>query len=254
MRVVVCLAGLSSRFRSQGFDRPKYELDLAGRPILERVLAGFDRAAPDVSFMLVSLRSNDLLNFCSSSSALSQRLARGQLDIVELPEATRGQAETVAFALRQRPYSHEEPLIIFNGDTIYRDWNLPADPIQRSEGYLDVTQANGTHWSFARLANAHDRSSRVVETAEKRRISDNCSTGLYAFRSGRSYLDLYSRYFTQEAYLADHAGTEYYIAPMYNALVDVGEGVRVHDIKRSDVAFVGTPEEYHSVRATWDWD
>lgn len=253
MRITICLAGLSSRFREAGFERPKYELELAGVPILERVLAGFIHADKDVKFTLISLRSNHLRDFINKTPSLLRRSRNTEIDVVEMPELTAGQAETVALALQHTRVCIEEPLIVFNGDTIYRQWHQPPAIVQLSEGYLDVTHESGNHWSFARLSDESNRLSNVVETTEKHRISNNCCTGLYAFRSGTQYLQIFDNFY--RAGRSKHSlPSELFIAPMYNSILKIGKGVRIQDIDRKNVVFVGTPQEYQRAQDRWEWD
>jgi dTDP-glucose pyrophosphorylase len=125
--------------------------------------------------------------------------------------------------------------------------------VQLSEGYLDVTRESGNHWSFAKLSDESNRLSKVVETTEKRRISDNCCTGLYAFRSGTQYLQIFDNFY-RAGRSELSTPSELFIAPMYNSIVTIGQGVRIHDIDRNNVVFVGTPHEYQSAQDRWEWD
>ena len=110
----------------------------------------------------------------------------GALDpeIVRLDEVTEGQACTV---LKARQWiDNDEPLLIYNADTYCRTSlakRLPELPPQ-VDGLLGVFHAPGDKWSFARA----DADGRVLETAEKSRISDWASTGLYYFRRGRDFV------------------------------------------------------------------
>ena len=138
--------------------------------------------------------------------------------IVALDQVTQGQACTVLTA--RQWIDNDEPLLIFNADT-YCPTTIAAAARRfgpQTAGILDLFAAPGDKWSFARLG-ADDR---VLETAEKRRISDWASTGLYYFRRGSDFV----RHAQAMIDANDRSGNEFYVAPIYNRLIAAGEDVR----------------------------
>ena len=53
--IVFPMAGLSSRFTKAGYDRPKWMLPLAGRPLLDWSLLGFSEMFESETFLLIHL-------------------------------------------------------------------------------------------------------------------------------------------------------------------------------------------------------
>ena len=154
--------------------------------------------------------------------------------MLPIDRVTRGQAETVLAA--RAWIDNDEPLLIYNADTFERNHlaeELPRLPAS-VKGLWSVFDAPpGERYSFARV----DGAGRVVETAEKRRISDLASTGLYWFRHGRDFVRLASDAIARD----ERAGGEFYVAPLYNRLIAEGADVRVS--KADEVWVLGTPEE-----------
>jgi dTDP-glucose pyrophosphorylase len=153
--------------------------------------------------------------------------------IIALDDVTRGQAETV---LQARSWIEtDDSLLIYNADTFERNRLLAELPHLQPgvAGLWTVFRAAGERWSFARL----DAKGRVVETAEKKRISDLASTGLYWFRSGRDFVRLADAAISGD----DRALGEFYIAPLYNRLIREGAEVRV--LEADEVWVLGTPED-----------
>ena len=66
--------------------------------------------------------------------------------------------------------------MIFNIDTIHLALNPLFD--DKYDGILETFNAEGDHWSFAEM----DDNNLVKKVVEKKRISANCSNGLYYFQ------------------------------------------------------------------------
>jgi dTDP-glucose pyrophosphorylase len=153
--------------------------------------------------------------------------------VVALDQVTQGQACTVLTA--RQWIDNDEPLLIFNADT-YCPTTVAAAAHRfgpQTAGILDLFAAPGDKWSFARLG-AEDR---VLETAEKRRISDWASTGLYYFRRGSDFVHHAQAMIDAN----DRSGNEFYVAPIYNRLIAAGKDVRGNRV--DEVWVLGTPQD-----------
>ncbi len=237
--IVIPMAGLSKRFTDAGYRQPKYELPLAGRTVFDWAMMSFERYFQDERFVIVALERPGLKAFVDERrEALGLR--RAELVLLDAP--TRGQAETVALGLSRVSAADDEPVVVFNIDTLRPNLILPdSGALSSADGYLETFQAAGEHWSFVEPAAPGD--SRVARVAEKKRISDHCCTGLYSFRT----LALYN-----EAYRAECAAPssfELFVAPMYNHLIARGAMVRYADIRPDEILFCGTPSEYEDLKS-----
>lgn len=235
---VISMAGMSSRFFSAGYTEPKYALRAFGETLFAHSLRSFERYFADTPFLFVMLKRFDAAEFVREQCAL---LGIAQARIVVLEEPTRGQAETVYLGLAAIA-AGPQPITIFNIDTAEPGFRHP-DFVGECDGYLDVFVGSGENWSFAKPAGPG--SNRVVETAEKRAISNLCSTGLYHFASSadfeaacRGQLDAGTEGLTRG---------EFYVAPLYNALIREGKDIRYRIVDRSEVIFFGTPAEYEAL-------
>jgi hypothetical protein len=105
-----------------------------------------------------------------------------------------------------------------------------------SDGWIPCFQAAGDHWSFAKPG----KDGWIIEVAEKRRVSDLATIGLYWFKSGEQYINSYTRFFSDDSNLVNG---ERYIAPLYADMIAHGGYVSVSDLPVSAVHVLGTPEE-----------
>jgi hypothetical protein len=236
--IVIPMAGLSQRFRNAGYTLPKYMLDLHGRSLFERTVSSFAHYFASESFLFIARPEADTEAFIRREVA---RMGLARAKIVVLSRPTLGQAETVHLGLEEGGAAMDEPLTIFNIDTVRPGFRYPERPwMTNADGYLEVMQADDPGYSFARPDERGDE--RVLETAEKRVISHLASTGLYYFRRTSDF----NAAFKSEK--ASPSAPELYVAPMYNALISEGLDVRYFEVPAADVIFCGTPAQYEDLQ------
>jgi hypothetical protein len=242
--IIIPMSGGSSRFFSAGFNRPKYELELGDKTLFWHALSGFSAFFSEEAFVFITRKDFNARAFVKSQCGL---LGIKDYLVVELDAPTRGQAESVYLGTRG-VLGASDSMVIFNIDTIRLDFNHPAY-VDDVDGYLEVFQGAGDGWSFARVA--ADNPERVLETSEKIRISDYCSTGLYYFKTHGMFLSAFeSALFDVDDFV--RKWRELYVAPLYNYLIAQGADIRCNLIERRDVIFSGTPDEYKSALDEWE--
>ncbi len=240
MRIVFPMAGLSSRFTKAGYDKPKYMLNV-GSNIFYHAINSFKRYFNEHEFLFIFRDIQDTSIFINNEC---QKLGLKNYKAVCLDKPTDGQAETVFIGLKEANISESESVLIFNIDTFRPNFKLPKNlDLTTIDGYLEVFEADGDHWSF--VLPESSSSNKVIKTTEKDRISSLCSSGLYYFREVKDYFDT----FEEIVRTNDRTKNEFYIAPMYNYLINKGKDIRYNKILLNDVVFCGTPDEYRIVQS-----
>lgn len=230
MNIVMPMAGRGSRFAQTGINTPKPLIDVMGRPMYAWAT---DSLPLSLASRLIFICLREHLEGTGLREEIESRYGRYDPVIVSLESVTEGQACTVLLA--SDLIDNARPLMIFNADTWCRTSlasTLPALPPSVA-GLLGVFRAAGDRWSFARTDNV----GRVVETAEKRRISDLACTGLYYFSRGSDFV----RYTRDVIRDNDRVNGEFYVAPVYNRMIADGLDIRV-DVA-DDVGVMGTPDD-----------
>jgi UDP-N-acetylglucosamine diphosphorylase / glucose-1-phosphate thymidylyltransferase / UDP-N-acetylgalactosamine diphosphorylase / glucosamine-1-phosphate N-acetyltransferase / galactosamine-1-phosphate N-acetyltransferase len=224
------MAGHGRRFADAGFDVPKPLIEVGGRPMYSWATDSIPSSLVD---RLVFVALDEHLDGFGLREDIARRYGTRDVEVVGLAEVTQGQACTVLAA--REVLDPDAPLIIYNADTACRtdlERTLRA-PGPGPDGVIGVFEADGDHWSFART----DESGRVLETAEKRRISPWATTGLYHFARAGAFLDAADAMVRAGA----RVGGEYYVAPLYNELI--ARGARIVVDRARAVWPLGTPEE-----------
>lgn len=235
--IIIPMAGLSSRFFKAGYDLPKYQLELPnGQTVFEWAVTSFQHYFNTEKFIFI-LR--DVFNSPVFVQQQIEKLDIKNFEIIVLDRETCGQAETVALGLKHLSVQEQQSeCYIFNIDSRRHQFQKPEVAVH-SDGYLEVFQGEGEHWSFIEL-NDQDQ---VIRTTEKVRISDLCSDGLYYFKHISIFLKLVETALEQQ----DFVNGELYIAPLYNRMIERDEVIGYDLIQKEQISFCGTPEEYQGI-------
>lgn len=228
--IVFPMVGRSSRFFEAGYKRPKYELLLNGDSVFSCAVKSFQKYFSTDLFYFIVRSDFDAKNYVLSEVA---KLGILKYLIFEIAGETLGQADTVYQGIRS--IADDEELYIFNIDTFRHNFEKP-DFSKNCDGYIEVFRGTGTHWSFVEPGNDFS----VLRTTEKERISDMCSDGLYFFRKKSDFDRIFEMALEKNATVKG----EYYIAPLYNLLIQAGKDIRYHVIHEDRITFCGTPDEY----------
>ncbi|MBD2795648.1 glycosyltransferase family 2 protein [Xenorhabdus sp. 18] len=235
--IIIPMAGLSSRFFSAGFDKPKYMLEAHGKTLFEHSVLSFSNYFQSKKFVFIVRDVYDTIQFVANKI---KQLGIADYYIHVLEGETRGQAETVALALKSLDSKHlNNSTTIFNIDTFRPNFTYPENELD-VDGYLEVFIGSGDNWSYVK---PYNKSDFVELTTEKVPISNLCSTGLYYFSKATDYIDAFE--FMASLDPQEWINNELYIAPMYNHLIKNGKRIKFNIIERKNVIFCGTPDEYH---------
>ena len=115
MKILIPMAGEGSRFLKAGYTDPKPLIDVAGKPMIQRVIENIDMPDCEHIFIVQKLhikkypQIKEYLNNCVDNST-----------IVEIDGLTEGAAITTLFA--EEHINNEEPLLITNSDQ-WVDWD-----------------------------------------------------------------------------------------------------------------------------------
>ncbi len=220
--LVIPLMGKSLRFANEGVTVPKWALRFGGRPMLSWALDSLSSSLDQG----IELRLVAPTQYADKLDTIRADLPWPS-HVTYLSHATRGQAESVLRALD--PGVLGRPLWIFNCDSRIEPGSLPAQGQYGNS--LVCAKLKGEHWSFVKTSSE----GHALEVAEKVRISEWCSTGFYAFESGRVFRWAYEN--------TDFHGGEAFVAPMYNALIQSGSTVSMLAVAPSNFSVFGTPQE-----------
>lgn len=229
MNLIVTLAGKSSRFAKYG--APKFMLPTKNGTMFDLSMRSLPlREFKKIIFVIRKDYHDDVKEFIENRiKALS---LSAPAEIFEV-DNTRGQAETAYLALA---HCLEGSISVFNIDSYFYCGNI-LEHLKTGTAFMLHTETTVEEpiYSYAKLAG-----NKVIETAEKIKISNKALVGFYSFASA----DQYEQAFLAHALKNEH--TELYIAPMYNEVLAVGADVSSYPV--STFFDVGNPEAYEEFK------
>lgn len=226
MKVIIPMAGRGSRYADKGFETPKPLIEIKGKPMVIWALESI-RNLPTAEIGFVILKEHE-------RQYKVTELLKNHLTVPArffmIDDVTEGQLCTVLAA--HEWLNTDEDVLIAASDSVVKG-NLVDDVLHSSwDGIISVADLPGSNWSFART---NDRN-EVVEVAEKIRISDHASTGLYYFRRGSDLVNLGSSMIRNQ----EKTRGEYYVIPVYNKMI--ASGMKIGISIANEMWDLGTPE------------
>jgi len=233
INIVIPMAGRGSRFSDMGYKLPKPLIDVAGRPMIERVVENI-RPSMQHKFIFIVQREH-----CKKYD-LAYRLQTlcNNCEIVMIDGITEGAACSVLFA--RQFIDNDTPLMIANSDqwiTIAIDEYINAWNVDKYIGHIMTMESGDPKWSYVEF----NDSGEVSDVVEKVVVSDQATVGIYNFSSG----SLFCKYADMMIEENNRSKGEFYVAPVYKYLIDSGEHVSLFNIgKDSDGMYgLGIPED-----------
>jgi len=232
LNIVIPMAGLGSRFASAGYKAPKPLIDVAGQPMIVRVMENLQQ--PDAKFTLLARKEH----IDSNWEMVTQIQSQFNAVFVPIDKLTEGTACTVLFA--RTHLAPNEEVVIANSDQIIDDcftqFLLDAKTRNLDGSILTFIDSElNPKWSFAKI----DSAGLVTEVQEKKAISEFATVGVYYFKRADELVDGIIQMIIEN----DRVNNEFYTCPVYNYLIRRGKKVGIFNIEQSQMHGIGTPED-----------
>lgn len=218
MLVLIPMAGAGTRFSKAGYVQPKPFIPVRdGKPMIQCVLENLNfRGAHYIFIMQEDYLKNYGMKFrCFVDEVLLERKQQ-TYSIITVKGLTEGAAQT-ALAAKNLINTHES-LLIANSDQIVK-YSKPNFEILTKHTNADAAvwtfNAASPKWSYIKV----DSEFNGTEVAEKKPISNIATCGIYWYARSMDFL----KYAEQMIAKDIRVNNEYYIAPVYNELIQDGK-------------------------------
>lgn len=229
MKILIPMAGEGSRFAKEGYQFPKPLIDVGGKPMIQRVVENLDF---DAEYIFL-VRKEHVEKYEGLENTLRQ-ITNNKCKIILIDKLTEGAACTALLA--KEFINDDEDLLIANSDQIieYKKENFELLKNLSSVDSIVFT-FNAVHpkWSFIKT----NSRGFVSEVAEKNPISNIATCGIYWYRKGKDYV----KYAEQMIEKNIRVNNEFYIAPVYNELINSGKTLVPFYVHK--MHGIGTPED-----------
>jgi UDP-N-acetylglucosamine diphosphorylase / glucose-1-phosphate thymidylyltransferase / UDP-N-acetylgalactosamine diphosphorylase / glucosamine-1-phosphate N-acetyltransferase / galactosamine-1-phosphate N-acetyltransferase len=228
LQILIPMAGAGSRFSSAGYHLPKPLVDVAGLPMIGRVI---DNLGTNHHYWFVvqkgvwaeySVELTRVANMCDHHTFL---LVDG---------VTEGAAQTCLVA--ERMLDPEQSVMIANCDQIqnwqphhFHDW-FEKTP---SDGTIITFNSDSTKNSYVTV----DEQGWVTQAREKEVISNLATTGVYVWRKAKNFVKAAHQMINSNT----RVNNEFYVCPIYNFNIEMGHQINTYHIDQHWPT--GTPED-----------
>jgi len=225
--LVICMAGLNTRFHDVGFDIPKYLLPWNKHTIIHEILKQLGKF--DEVLLLANKRD---MYFKPQLLETIEPLGLTENNIHYIGD-TNGQGHT-AYIGASLVKDKTKPFFVHNADTLLIGRDFSAIEECLSDGYVDVFVANNPKYSYVR-----SKDGVVTEIVEKSAISPFASSGLYGFYNASLYQQMY------EEVSQGFTGKELYIANVLDYMIKHNKFIGLNELNNEyETIVLGSPQEY----------
>ena len=231
LNIVVPMAGRGSRFANAGYKMPKPLIDIHGHYMIDCVTKNITPKTPHRFIYLCLAEYLEKYNLADSLQKISPNCI-----VIPVDKVTEGAACTVLLA--EEFIDNDDALMIANSDQ-YIDADIDAYLSAQAglDGLIMTMFGTETKWSFV----SFDENNLVTMVLEKVPISNEATVGIYNFARGRDYVTSARKMIERNL----RVNNEFYVAPVYNMLIEDGGKIGFYNIGAVDAGMygLGTPTD-----------
>tara|TARA_R110000764_G_scaffold78175_1_gene156003 strand:+ start:185 stop:925 length:741 start_codon:yes stop_codon:yes gene_type:complete len=225
--LLVPMAGKGQRFVDEGYKTPKQFIDVGGKTMIEWSFRSFNWEECQVIFIVRRQQINEW-----NVDVKLKNIFGDSITIVVAEQDTEG---TVSSCLLAKEYINKDsPLGITTLDVYFRP-HFDMNTIQQSplDGSLLTIETDNPAYSYSKLG----EDGTVIKTAEKEVISSHGNVGFYCFSRGSDFV----KYAEELVDKNIRSKNEFYVAPLYNLLIQ--DGLKIGTLPIKEQFHMGTPNE-----------
>ncbi|HBJ2621741.1 glycosyl transferase family 2 [Clostridium botulinum] len=225
INIVIPMAGRGSRFANAGYELPKPLIDVHGRHMIEYVVKN---VRPNMEHRFIFICLQEHLEKYDLENKLND-IAPGCV-IVPVDHVTEGATCTVLLA--EKYVDNKDAMMIANSDQFVDiDINEYLASIKEYDGLIMTMTADDPKWSFIK----YDKDNFVTLLREKEVISNEATVGIYNYKHGSDFV----KYAKQMIEKDIRVNNEYYVAPVYNEMIEDDKKIVYYNIGSEDNGMYG---------------
>lgn len=218
LNIVLPMAGRGSRFADAGYSTPKPFIPIHDIPMIKVVVDNLSPSCEHRFIFVCQQQHIDQYNLIPKLKSYAKNV-----EIIGINGITEGQVCTALLA--KKFFNNDEPLMNANADQyIDFDINEYLESIfsRNLDGMIMTMKSQDPKWSYAKT----NSDGFVIETAEKKVISNDATVGIFNFSKGKDLVR------AAEQMIQDNirVNNEFYTCPCYNYLIKEGKKIGIYGI------------------------
>lgn len=233
MNILILMAGASSDFQEKGFLYPKYLIELQGKPIIQRILESVKNLGNNPTCIIK--KQDQEKHFLGDTL----KILSPECNVIQVEGETKGAVCTALFAIDN--INNDDELVILNGDQLVKhDITIAVEDFRKRklDGGIVTMKAINPRYSTISL----DEEGYVIQTSEKRPISDIASTGCCYYKNGSDFVKSAYSVIEKDANVQGN----YYISSTFNEMILEQKKIGIYQIPKKDYISFSTYQMYMS--------
>ncbi len=221
MNIIILMAGSTKDFEEKGYSYPKYLIEVQNKPMIQRTIESLKNVGENITCII---RKEDQEKYFLGDTI---KILCPSCNIIEVSGETKGAVCTALFAIDK--INSDDELLILNGSQLIKTDIKPAIDSFR-ERNLDggIVTINAVHPKYSSVL--LDENELVIQTSEKRPISDIASTGCCYYKRGSDFVS------SAFAVIEKDVNTQglYYISSTFNEMILNNKKIGIYEISKKD--------------------
>ena len=219
MNILILMAGSEKDFSEKGY--PKYLIEIQNKPMIQRTIELLKTVGSNITCII---RKEDQDNHFLGDTL---KILCPKCKIIEIAGNTKGAVCSALFAIDE--INNDEELLILNGSQLIKTDINPAIESFRTKN-LDggIVTINAVHPKYSSIL--LDENNLVVQTSEKRPISNVASTGCCYFKKGSDFVESAFSVIEKDV----NTQGQYYISATFNEMVLNNRKIGIFEIPKKD--------------------
>lgn len=233
MNIIILMAGAANDYKEKGFSYPKYLIEVQNKPIIQRIIESLENVGDKIT-CIIRKEDQEKSFFGDTLKILCPKCK-----VVEVAGDTKGAVCTTLFAIDE--INNNDELLVLNGDALIKADIAPAISDFRKRN-LDggIVVFNAVHPKYSSIL--LDENNLVVQTSEKRPISNIASTGCCYFKKGAEFVNASFSVIEKDV----NTQGSYYISSTFNEMILKQAKIGIYEISKKDYISFSTHQMYEN--------
>lgn len=233
MNILILMAGIAEDFAEKGYSYPKYLIEIQNKPIIQRTIESLQSVSDKITCII---RKEDQEKYYLGDTL---KILCPNCNVIEIYGNTKGAICTALFAIDK--INNDEELLILNGDQFIKsDLQMALNDFRERNLDAGIVAMKALHPKYSSIL--LDENNFVIQTSEKRPISELASTGCCYFKKG---IDFVSSAFSVIEKDVNTQGA-YYISSTFNEMILLNKKIGIFEIPKKDYISFSSYQMYEN--------
>ena len=235
INLIIPMAGGGTRFKKEGIEMPKPLINLNGKPFFFWATQSIVKFLKVEKLIFIVLKEH--VEKYEIDKKILEYYPEAQLKVIDkvLNGAVLTCLEGVELIDNDNPILFNDCDHAFLCNFFYEFCKI--NNFNEVDGGLLTFKSNDSRYSYVAL----DENDNVIQTMEKKVISNQAICGAYYFKNKQIFEEAVNIYLEKCAY------TEYFVSGVYNVMAD--KGLKIKNFNTNEHVSFGTPDEFEEAQS-----